>query len=174
MHGLSIHDAFACGHCDKVLLSEKKIREHGALKHKECQEPRLWRACRAQRFQVGGGQSAQQLLWEVDDSMANTTTSLDQMILDAVSKIGEQLVIPQIPQDERMISPWLLTTRWHEGIGAHPTETLRKMVAMPQDWEGLQKLKHSVEAYFDHALGLLHLTDELTLQRLNSPDPVQL
>jgi chromosome condensin MukBEF complex kleisin-like MukF subunit len=106
--------------------------------------------------------------------MMNTMTSMDNVILDVMNKIGEDLVVPQIPQDERMISPWLLTTRWHESIGTHPTEALRKMVAMPQDRDGLQKLKHSVEVYFDNALALLHTTDELTLQRLNSPDPVKL
>ncbi|KAG2343741.1 hypothetical protein BDR05DRAFT_883699, partial [Suillus weaverae] len=95
------------------------------------------------------------------------------MIRDILNKIGDELVVPQIPQDERMISPWLLTTRWHEHIGTHPTEALRQMVAMPQDRDGLQKLKHSVEIYFEKALALLSTTDELTLQRLNSPDPVK-
>ncbi|KAG2063234.1 hypothetical protein BDR04DRAFT_1123399, partial [Suillus decipiens] len=173
IHGLSIHDAFACCHCDKVLLSEKKIREHSTLNHKEFPMPHAWRACRAQRFQSGGGQPGHQLLWEVDDSHIHSTTSVDKIVADVLDKIAEELVVPQIPQDDRMISPWLLTTRWHESMGTHPTEELRQMVAMPQDRDGMQRLKYSVEVYFENALALIPTTDELTLQRLNSPDPVK-
>ncbi|KAG2134990.1 hypothetical protein BD769DRAFT_1352930 [Suillus cothurnatus] len=93
--------------------------------------------------------------------------------MDVLNKISDELVVPQIPQDDRMISPWLRTTRWHENIGSHPTEALRRMVAMPEDGEGLEKLKRSVEVYFEKALALIATADELTLQRLNSPDPVK-
>jgi hypothetical protein len=173
MHGLLIQDAFACCHCDKVLLSEKKIREHYSLKHKDVPITRAWRPCRAQRFQTGGGQSGHQLLWEVDDSHMDVTTSLDSIIMDVLNKISEELIVPQIPQDDRMISPWLLTTRWHEHIGSHPIEALRQMVALPHDKEDLHKLKTSVEVYFAKALALIPTADELTLQRLNSPDHVK-
>ncbi|KAG2047860.1 P-loop containing nucleoside triphosphate hydrolase protein, partial [Suillus hirtellus] len=173
MDGLAIHDAFACRHCDKVLLSEKKIREHSSLKHKDLPIPGAWRICRAQRFQSGGGQSGHQVFWEIYESDGDSTTSLDSIIQNVLSKIGDELVVPQLPRDDRMISPWLLTTRWHESIGIYPPEALRKMVALPQDGEGLQKLKHSVEIYFETALALIPTTDELTLQKLNSPDPVK-
>ncbi|KAG2365348.1 hypothetical protein BDR07DRAFT_1277326, partial [Suillus spraguei] len=99
-------------------------------------------------------------------------TSVDRIVADVLDKIAEELVVPQMPQDDRMISPWLLTTRWHEYMGTYPTEELRLMVAMPQDRDGLQKLKYSVEVYFENALALIPNTDELTLQKLNSPDPV--
>ncbi|KAG1848267.1 hypothetical protein F4604DRAFT_1502194, partial [Suillus subluteus] len=84
--------------------------------------------------------------------------------------------VPTVPQDDRMVSPWLLTTRWHEHTCGHVTEHLRDMVAIPKDDddEDLLKLKEAVGVYFQDALDLLPTTDEITLQRLNSPDPIKL
>jgi hypothetical protein len=50
------------------------------------------------------------------------------------------------------------------------------MVAIPKNDNGedLVKLTEAVEVYFQGALDLLPTTDELTLKRLNSPDPIKL
>ncbi|KAG1723163.1 hypothetical protein EDD22DRAFT_790177, partial [Suillus occidentalis] len=152
--------------------------EHYASQHKDAPAGNAWRPCKAQRFQKGGGQSGNQLLWEVSqagDCEAGAIAT-DQFILDILNKIGEELVVPTAPQDDRMVSPWLLTTRWHEHTFGHVTERLRGMVTIPKDDddEDLLKLKEAVGVYFQYALDLLPTTDEITLQRLNSPDPKKL
>jgi hypothetical protein len=176
VHGLSIQDAFACNHCSKILLSAKKIQAHHASQHKETPMAGSWRPCQAQRFQKGGGQPGHQLFWEVSIKPDADPTTEDQIVLDVLAKIREDLTIATVPQDDRMVSPWLLTTRWHEHVSGHMTGDLRAMVAIPQndDGEDLVKLKEVVEVYFQGALDLLPTTDELTLKRLNSPDPIKL
>jgi hypothetical protein len=81
--------------------------------------------------------------------------------------------IPEIP-NARMISPWLMRTRWHEQVllyRPHVAE-LRQLVAMPSPTEQLpQRLHESVKQYFRRATEMLDHTAELVLQLLNSNNP---
>ncbi|KAH7918103.1 hypothetical protein BV22DRAFT_985743, partial [Leucogyrophana mollusca] len=78
------------------------------------------------------------------------------------------------PQDSRMVSPWLLTTKWHKHTEGHDVDGLRKLVAFPKGEEPATRgLTKAVESYYQAATGLLEHTDELVLQRLNSPDPAK-
>ncbi|KAG2088572.1 uncharacterized protein F5147DRAFT_525879, partial [Suillus discolor] len=89
-------------------------------------------------------------------------------------EMADVIRVKQIPQEKRMVSPWLLTTKWHEHVAGHDVATLRKLVEFPKvDDPIMPKIAHVVEAYFDGALRLLEVTDELILQRLNSPDPLK-
>jgi hypothetical protein len=58
----------------------------------------------------------------------------------------------------------------------HMTECLHNIVVIPKndDNNDLLKLKEAVGVYFQDALNLLPTTDEVTLQRLNSPNPIKL
>ncbi|KAJ7763810.1 hypothetical protein B0H16DRAFT_1455064 [Mycena metata] len=80
---------------------------------------------------------------------------------------------PEIP-NARMISPWLMRTRWHEQVlpyRPHVAELLQ-LVAMPSLTEQLPgRLHESVKQYFRHATELLDHTSELVLQLLNSKNP---
>ncbi|KAG2758134.1 hypothetical protein P692DRAFT_20710304, partial [Suillus brevipes Sb2] len=80
------------------------------------------------------------------------------------------------PQDDHMVSPWLLTTKWHEHTFGQVTECLCDIVVIlkDDDNEDLLKLKEAVGVYFQDALDLLSTTDEITLQRLNFPNPTKL
>ncbi|KAJ6553844.1 hypothetical protein B0H10DRAFT_2201885 [Mycena sp. CBHHK59/15] len=72
----------------------------------------------------------------------------------------------------RMISPWLMRTRWPEHFEQYRpyTADLRNLVAMPTE-TALGRLHHIAKSYFHRATGLLDSTDELVLQKLNSHDP---
>ncbi|KAG2037030.1 hypothetical protein BDR03DRAFT_1011159 [Suillus americanus] len=100
----------------------------------------------------------------------------NQVILNNLNKIGEELAVPTVPQDDCIVSPWLPTTRWHEHTCGHLTGHFHDMVVIPKDDddEDLLKLKDAVKVYFQDALDLLPTTDEITLQRLNSSDPIKL
>jgi hypothetical protein len=87
-------------------------------------------------------------------------------------EMAEVIRVEQVPQDKRMVSPWLLTTKWHEHVASHDVMTLRRLVGIPKaDDPTLANLADAVDQYFESALVLLDTTDELILQRLNSPDP---
>ncbi|KAJ7105805.1 hypothetical protein C8R44DRAFT_942367 [Mycena epipterygia] len=78
----------------------------------------------------------------------------------------------EIP-NARMISPWLMRTRWHEHIlpyRPHSAE-LRELVAIPNSHDPLAALHESVTQYFFRATALIDGTDELVLQKLNSKNP---
>ncbi|KAJ7110415.1 hypothetical protein C8R44DRAFT_883572 [Mycena epipterygia] len=78
----------------------------------------------------------------------------------------------EIP-NTRMISPWLMRTRWHEHIlpyRPHSAE-LREFVAIPTSHDPLAALHESVTQYFSWATALIDGTDELVLQKLNSKNP---
>jgi hypothetical protein len=73
----------------------------------------------AQCFQKGGRQPRHQLFWEVSVKPDADPMTEDQIILDVLAKIREDLTIATMPQDDCMVSPWLLTTRWHEHASGH-------------------------------------------------------
>jgi len=75
-------------------------------------------------------------------------------------------------KNPRQVSPWLLTTHWHEHFNGYDTGELLDLIALPKEGEfpGLRAL---VEKYVEQAIKLIAHTAELALQRLNSPDPVK-
>ncbi|KAJ7911187.1 hypothetical protein B0H13DRAFT_2328625 [Mycena leptocephala] len=80
---------------------------------------------------------------------------------------------PELP-NARMVSAWLMRTRWHEQVlpyRPHLAELLQ-LVAMPDPTEQfLRRLHKSVTQYFQHATEMLDCTSELVLQMLNSRNP---
>jgi hypothetical protein len=74
--------------------------------------------------------------------------------------------------DHRSISPWLLTTRWHEHIEGYQIKELIDLIAFPNENE-FPGLKTAVIRYFQAATNLLPSLSELTLQILNSEDPIK-
>ncbi|KAG1877187.1 hypothetical protein F4604DRAFT_1924250 [Suillus subluteus] len=170
--GLAVKDAIACGLCDKVLTNVKGMHNHHSEAHKGFAMPREWRACKAQRLR-NGGPGTHQVLWEVD-SYVETEDQTEQLIRGIMKDMESVLQVVEAPQDERKVSPWLLTTRWHEHLAGQQADDLMGLVAIPkEDDELMPQLKKHVYAYFEGALALLSTTDELTLQRLNSPDPMK-
>ncbi|KIK10396.1 hypothetical protein PISMIDRAFT_20449, partial [Pisolithus microcarpus 441] len=99
------------------------------------------------------------------------------LVDELLKELDQQLKTVQVPTDGRLITPWLLTTRWNEWAKwfKKPTEELRALVSLPQsslpDEEHYKPLSEIIQLYFEDALALIDTTDELVLQRLNSPDP---
>lgn len=178
VHGLAVHNALACSQCSMVLTKAKNMRDHH-LQHHLHMVPQKWRACKAQRMKAEGIGS-QRTFWEVildeGDETSIQNSNDTGMIAKLMEELNKQLENVQAPTDHRLISPWLHTTRWHEyaaGSG-FSTDQLRRSVALPGSNETNYKDLHAiVEDYFQEALGLIETTDELVLQRLNSPDPVK-
>lgn len=77
----------------------------------------------------------------------------------------------QLP-NARLVSPWLMCTRWDEHVLGKNLEELSMLVALPKENEfhGLAKV---VKAYFDKATDLLDAVDELVLQHLSSAHPTK-
>jgi hypothetical protein len=102
--------------------------------------------------------------------------SKESLVESLLQELKDELHVPQIILDERLVTPWLMTTRWHKYVSSSfwDVESLRRMVAIPKDNDDLiPGLRSAVNRYFQETLDLLESTDELVLQRLNSPDPIK-
>ncbi|KAI6107256.1 hypothetical protein EDD17DRAFT_1477604 [Pisolithus thermaeus] len=179
VHGLALFDALACNFCTTVYTKHKNMREHHGKKHPDMPIPQNWRSCKAQRIKVEGLGMVRQL-WEVTSDAGKGEDSREKVLVDKLLKeLGEQLHAVQVPTDGRLITPWLLTTRWNEWAKwlKKPTEELRALVALPRsstaEEEHYKMLPECIQLYFEEALALIDTTDELVLQRLNSPDPAK-
>ena len=181
--GLSLYEAFACSHCSKLSLSEHNICSHHYKKHKDIPLPRSWRACKAQRIHTHSTivHGAQHILWEVQshcqtphEGQASKASLTESLMKDLEIEFDH---VPTMMTDECLVTPWLTTTHWHGYVAetGHDVESLCNMVAIPKDKD--QMLPHlcsAVNMYFQEALALLPITDELVLKRLNSPSPSQM
>ncbi|KAG2080895.1 hypothetical protein BD769DRAFT_1684593 [Suillus cothurnatus] len=173
VEGLAVHDALGCGHCNRVFISIKHAREHYSEAHKGTAKPQEWRACKAQHFR-NGGPGTHQIYWEVENYAAPEACVKETLMRAIMKDMESVLQVVEAPQDKRTVSPWLLTTRWHEHLAGNKPTDLMDLVAIPKRNDELMPLlKEHVEAYFESTLALLSTTDELTLQRLNSPDPMK-
>ncbi|KAG6382208.1 hypothetical protein JVT61DRAFT_861 [Boletus reticuloceps] len=177
VHGLAICEAIACNQCSTVMTSLKKMRHHHIHNHPGLPTPQQFRACRAQRIKTKG-LGKQRTLWEIITTAGSAMNSKEVMITTLMAELDKELEVVQIPTDNRLISPWLRTTRWHEHVAATSMsiDNLRAGVALPRpetEEPCCKKLQQLVEQYFQEALELIDTTDELILQRLNSPDPAK-
>lgn len=177
--GLKILDGFACHNCPCVLGTKKNLRAHHHEAHSDIPIPDVWPSCKMQQYNRGG---SARMLWRVlDHPVAITTsTSLSQvssaeLVINNLRKQISSIVSPpSVPQDERVISPWLRFTKWHEHVNDYDVNLLLQLVQVPDTADmdpAAPGIRSAVETYYNEAIELLKVTDDLILQKLNSPDP---
>jgi len=170
--GLKVYEGIACGSCIFTCASKEWMGKHHRQKHSSITTPREWRSCKMQQLNKG----ANKQFWRVAED--EEPPFIHQEAIDGMRReMAEAIRIEQISgdaPDKRTVSPWLLTTKWHEHVAGHDTATLRKLVEIPKFNDAdMPHLRDAVEGYFREALKLIDVTDELVLQRLNTPDPVK-
>lgn len=100
-----------------------------------------------------------------------TDNSFDEEALfKPISEFFQQDLQSHEANDPREVSIWLRTTKWHLHTEPYDSKSLCDLVAFPKDND---KLVKSVRSYFQVALETLQSIDELTLQYLNTNDPVK-
>ena len=173
--GLKVWDGFACQICPQVYQHQQSLHDHHMAKHeKPC--PTSWPACKMQQLNHGGAHL--RTMWRVHDHPSMTSTSNDMTdIFGALREELDQDVTEESRMvDERTVSLWLRTTKWHTHVAGYDVKMLCKLVEMPgreDDDPHAPGIKGVVREYFEQATTLLEQTDELVLQRLNSPDPLK-
>ncbi|KAF8120689.1 hypothetical protein EV363DRAFT_1188557, partial [Boletus edulis] len=177
VHGLAICEAIACDQCPTVMTSIKKMKHHHLHNHQGLLIPQKFRACKAQRMKTEGA-GKKRTLWEMVVTTDPAANSKEIMVTTLMAELNKELEVVQIPTDNRLVSPWLRTTRWHEHVAATSMsiDDLRTKIALPRPQREepcCKNLQQLVEQYFQEALELIDTTDELVLQRLNSPDPAK-
>lgn len=165
--GLKIHDGFACNLCSYVGGSTRTMANHHRAEHDTIPTPKHWSCCKMQQLNKGAGKR----FWRI--AGGEKIDCDHQRAIDAMrQEMSEVTRVDQVPQENRMVSPWLLTTEWHKHVIGHEAAALRKLVEIPQDTHPIMPgIATAVEQYFKSASILLDTTDELILQRLNTPEP---
>jgi Orsellinic acid/F9775 biosynthesis cluster protein D len=165
--GLRIQTGFRCTLCPKVLGTLQSIRYHHKTDHTPGEPyPSDWPACHIQQLNV----FSHRTYFEVSRPRQTDPTPFDTILSSLEVDMGRALASDVSRPNARAVSPWLLRTQWHVHVEGHDTQELRRLVANPKDVEfpGLRRL---LLAYLRAATSKIEGTDELVLQRLNSPLP---
>ncbi|KZT18427.1 hypothetical protein NEOLEDRAFT_1152627 [Neolentinus lepideus HHB14362 ss-1] len=170
IQGLKVHDGFLCNQCSKIRLNRKSMLQHYSDIHPDLPPPLQFTACKAQRLTTGAGSSS--IYCKVEKPISSPDTPWEQMITTAQMEMAGTEVAEDRDINARMVSPWLLTTRWHEHVQGYNISELCHLISTPRKDE-YPDLPHLVLAYMERATNLINHTDELVLQVLNTPDPAK-
>lgn len=168
---IKVVNGIACASCSKCLAGVRQMRSHHTLAHSDISMPTAWREITMQRLTQHG-----------DTPNFNVTTIKDlpvqsfDMDEQLLAKAHNDLIVnphdckDATTPDERMVSPWHLTTGWHHHVRDFDPSELQTLVENPKAIE-FPGLAEAVRSYMSHASDLLDVTDELVLERLNTPNP---
>lgn len=173
--GLPIYSGLLCDYCDVKYRSKDKMRNHHYNAHTDTPCPSSWKACMVQQFNRSNAKSYFQV--DFEHSVNDQASTSDNPYMTLVSEASETVVqlhskIEAETANARLISPWLLSTHWHLFIDGYDSAKLLAMVAYPIPSE-FPTLSTLVALYTQHCVELIHLTDDIVLQRLNTPDPAK-
>lgn len=168
--GLAVLKGFECPNCPQLSISEKYLQRHHVKKHPDHSQPSHFSECFMQRFNLSSNRD----LFKVEPHPSVQLKGIAAIIASAREEMAKVLDAPRVRKevDPRAVSPWLLTTKWHEHVRGFEVQELCNLIAFPRKTEfpGLQK---AVEDYFLEATNEIPSLQELTLQILNTDDPVK-
>jgi hypothetical protein len=168
--GLALYDGIGCTRCQYACLSRESMRKHFQQCHQDVKLQTIW---------------PQALVQQLDKQTSNTFFRVEpwakpEAMPDSIylKNLEESLEAERTEgrregeTNARQISPWLLTTRWHEHIAGHDPIELKELVTVPKKHE-FPGLHDAVKYLFKVALDMIDNCPELVLQRLNTPDPAK-
>jgi hypothetical protein len=168
--GIKVYKAIRCTHCNSVAVQEGTMRKHHQKEHRELKAPTRWPECCAQRLTLHG--KAAQFFEVIQPHPVHHAMPIQTLVNDLRTEISQVADVEMATLNARSISPWLLSTRWHEHIEGYETLELLELVAVPKEGE-FPGLKGLLFQYMEHATALIPITAELLLQRLNTGDPAK-
>ena len=168
--GIKVHEGFSCMHCSKAFLTADSMRKHHGTNHKNHPTPNTWPRYFVQRLTSRPDPESSFFKVNYQDNQAkNHVTDMIQSLTAQASALIKRDISSR---NARSISPWLLSTHWHEHVNGYDQSELIQLIAVPKDDEfpGLQAL---VLKYMMKATTLIESTSELALQCLNTSDPMK-
>lgn len=150
---------------------------HHYAKHKGITLPKGWNECMVQRLNQSNSRTFFKVtvppVSSAEIPPLSSKQILSTLIEDTRKKVNNvHSTIKAEISNARLISPWLLSCKWHIYTEGYETETLQSMVAYPKpsEFPGLAAL---VSIYCKHIIDTMAITDQLVLQRLHTPDPLK-
>lgn len=158
--GLMLHDGYLCSQCPTLKSTKGSIDRH-VRDHKNKIHPQPYTPCHIQRFNSTAGTPR---TWFQVQSPAVDIPSrsiLDQYLMDMESQLGAAIYDPNTSNDPRTISPWLLSTKWHEEVEGKDLIALCESIKICSEWKNLHK---AVLAWV-HSLKTLEVTVDKNIRK---------
>jgi len=171
LQGLGVvKNCVECPLCSMVYM-RTSLKMHYSRSHRGTSVPKNLTPVTAQRLDNG---SNKQLFTVIPTLQATTMSSAEEMISE-LRRNRNATISAYLPTtvDDRAVSPWLLSTHWHEHVRPYKTEELMDLVALPKHEGDLDQLNSAVLDVMNLACDVMDVTDDLILQRLNTNDPVK-
>ena len=165
-------EGFACTLCTQLGLSELYMKDHYSRVHHII--PSDLTRCIMQRYSLAHAGPLRSL-FRVQPLSSQNENQPELSIVDCVrEQMAAALQTPHLrnQEDQRCISPWLLTTKWHEHVHGYDVAELCNLITYPTKTE-YPGLSSSIQKYFAEATDQMESLQELTLQILNTADPVK-
>ncbi len=171
--GLAVHQGYTCGHCKASFRAVRNMESHYHDHHLGITRPSTFAATSVQRLSKSGGPASSFFqIQQTRTPQQLQTAKIIQTLRDQITESANQMANTKIVNDERLLSPWLRTTRWHEYILNEDVDMLRSLVKAVKT-PANQVLQAAVLALLQTGVSLIPRTRDLVLQYLNSPDPVK-
>ena len=171
--GLKVLEGFACTLCTQLALSESYLKDHYTREHPHHPHPSQLTQCSMQRFSLMHA-GPLRMLFRVQSETPNHIQPVMSVAATAQQQMAKALQVPRKRGNvnKRSVSPWLLTTKWHEHVHGYDVKELCDLLAFPSKTE-FPGLVASVQEYFADATEEMQTLQELTLQMLNTADPAK-
>jgi hypothetical protein len=175
--GLKLQKGLLCPKCGQVVGTENSMGKHYSGEHKGVKKPKVFKTAFYQQFNQGSGSG--RAIFQVEPKAKEPVSPDDVLVATLRSETDqtfqEDMDLADI--NARQVSPWLLTTKWHLHVDGLDPKELIELVKPLNDKEAGQvlakRLVPLVKQYYDQATALIAQTDCLTLQHLNTPDPMK-
>lgn len=155
LYGLPVEVGLKCSDCNRCAPSRDSLRHHkctGNTSEKTFMQ-RFNHNTASKWFPV-------QLPRDLDDHT-------DSQFQTLISNFLQPLSVERLVDDPRMVSPWLLTTKWNKYVENIDIDTIHAAVST----EGYLALRDWVLKYLRRAEGKIEATNCIVLQKLNTNDP---
>lgn len=163
VQGLAVHNGLRCTLCGFLAKKESHVRKHFTKQHPDSAFAQGYEQVRLQRLQRSYGPYFQ------ISNLSDAEQSVDDMIISDMRRAADEALAQQsTPEDDRAISPWLLTTKWHLLVKDYAPSNLTALVRMPSKNQ-FPALHEAVHQYALSAAEVLPIAPEIVLQRLNTP-----
>ncbi|KAL1658203.1 hypothetical protein GGG16DRAFT_129718 [Schizophyllum commune] len=159
--GLAVEWAFTCTHCTLARTERRHAARH--VREKTCHPA----ASLSERVQCQRPYKKELIRVFLPPSTTNPVLLSFHRFERAQALLRED-----VPDDARLVSPFLLRTLWYTHTNLIDTAILIAATEFPADEEfpGLAAL---VRMYFNEAIRLIGSTDHLVLRHINTPEPAK-
>ena len=166
--GLSTTPGFVCPYCSSGFTSPKSLTNHVSDTHQQkmTQKMTALHAAHVQRFTLGNDNRS---CFQVHPTESAAVYANMPYLLKIRQELDTRPSLDQL--DVRQISPWHVTTRWHEYLSCYQSLDLPAMIQIPPAFEGPFSILPIVKQYYEHAYALIPFTSQLSRQILATENP---